>query len=105
MYKEIEDYQIKGISKIINTPEFLSIYPMIDHIEVKKVPDKQIISYVIFLNTDEINNYNMYGSGLDPHYLVDFYIRKYYPYLEIGIGTGEKVTIFNKSGVRIYSSF
>jgi len=87
----IEDFQIKGLEKISNSGIIKDIYPMVDHIEIRYEDtgasgfgvDLDRIDIDIFLNDSSITSKNMYDMELDPHYLVDAYMRPYFPYFNI----------------------
>jgi hypothetical protein len=87
---------IKPLSKLFNSEIVKSIYPMIDHIDVVMV-DKvlQDLEIKIYLNDPEIDKYNMYKKGFDPHYLADKHLKNYSKYL------GVKVS---RIGWRLYDS-
>lgn len=98
----IEDFQEKALEKYLNSEIIKSIYPMIESIEINRLVGMNWLILSIHLNDDEINQDNMYSKGLDPHYLTDHYMYKFFPY--IGISQNEKVglVIFGKDGERIY---
>jgi hypothetical protein len=87
----IQDFQIKGLEKLVNTSVIKDIYPMVDHIEIRHdvidAPgfgtDFELIEIDIFLNDSNITKKNMYQMDFDPHYLVDGHIRQYFKYFNI----------------------
>ena len=87
----IENFQIKGLEKLANSGLIKSIYPMVDYIEIKYEDtgasgfgiDFDQIDVDIHLNDPEITNGNMYDMELDPHYLIDYHVKKYLPYFDI----------------------
>lgn len=86
----IDKYQIRGLGKLINTSAIKDIYPMVDHINIKYNPElssgyKGIgrLDFEIFLNDPTFNLTNMYQREFDPHYLVEYHIKKYLPYFNI----------------------
>jgi len=88
----IENFQIKGLEKLANSGIIKNIYPMVDHIKIHVNEDKQFkhhnwapdtIDVDIFLNDPNINKNNMYEMELDPHYLIDHHLKKYFPYFNI----------------------
>jgi len=86
----IEQYQIDGLNKLVNSSVIKSIYPMVDSIVISQdgefgMPDGKYyrLDVDIHLNNPDIDNENMYDMGFDPHYLVDYHLRKYLPYFNI----------------------
>jgi len=88
----IENFQIKGLEKLANSGIIKKIYPMVDRIKIHVNEDKQFkhhnwapdtIDVDIFLNDPTINKLNMYEMELDPHYLIDHHLKKYFPYFNI----------------------
>lgn len=82
--------QKSGLSKILNSELFKSIYPMIDSFELVLLEKINMLIIQIILNDETINHDNMYQKGFDPHYLTDIHLSKVLPYLGIprnlGIG-------------------
>ena len=72
---------------------------MIDRIEVYDVEKIGWLIFRIFLNDPEIQNSNMYQKGLDPHYLIDVYGKKYLSYLGINKPIG--MVLFSADGEKI----
>ena len=86
----IEDYQLNGLNKILNSEILTTIYPMLDHIEVKysgmgrhQWKDTPHYKVNIYLNDDSITRDNMYDKEFDPYYLVDHHLKNYLDYLGI----------------------
>jgi hypothetical protein len=87
----IEDFQIKGLNKLVNSGVFREIYPMVDRIDIMYEDegasgfgqDLDRLFIDIHLNDDSINELNMYDMGFDPYYLVDYHLKKYLPYFNI----------------------
>jgi hypothetical protein len=84
----IENFQIKGLEKIVNSGMIKEIYPMVDHINIRNTDvvtqrGNTILSVDIHLNDENINRENMYDANFDPHYLIDFHLKKYLPYFNI----------------------
>ena len=82
--------QIKGLQKLVNSDIIKNIYPMVDRINVdsydsvnpfNKNKEIVILKFEIYVNDSNITNENMYEKGFDPHYLVEYHIRKLLPYL------------------------
>ena len=86
----INEYQIEGLKKLVNSSVIKDVYPMVDRIEFVYDTDKQNkwkhhnhLDANIFLNDPTINSENMYDKELDPHYLVEHHIKKYFPYFNL----------------------
>ena len=87
----LKDFQIKGLEKIVNSSAIMDIYPMVDHIEIRHEDtgasgfgmDLDRIDVDIFLNDSNITSDNMYDMELDPHYLIEKYLKQYFPYFDI----------------------
>ena len=84
----ITDCQIKGLEKLANSGLIQSIYPMVDHIEIRHDDTmtqrgNTRLNVDIFLNDENITSENMYDMELDPHYLVEKYLKEYFPYFDI----------------------
>ena len=88
----IENFQIKGLEKLANSGIIKNIYPMVDHIKIHVNEDKQFkhhnwapdtIDVDIFLNDPTITKENMYDREFDPHYLVEYHIKSYFPYFNL----------------------
>ena len=84
----ITDYQIKGLEKLANSGLIQSIYPMVDYIEIRHDDTmtqrgNTRLNVDIFLNDENITSENMYDMELDPHYLVEKYLKEYFPYFDI----------------------
>ena len=86
----LEDFQIRGLTKILNSKLLKSIYPMVDRIEVKslgsdinplKRRSESYYSVDIYLNDPDITKSNMYEMGFDPHYLVGHHLLKFLNYM------------------------
>ncbi len=97
----IEDFQLKGLRKILNSDILKGIYPMLDHIDVWYMGTKnrqtwrEIPMYhvEIYLNDPSITEDNMYDKEFDPHYLIDHHLKNYLSYL--GIDRGSQIFSFN----------
>ena len=87
-FNMINNFQIKGLEKLANSSVIMDIYPMIDYINIldddyeTKRGNKRI-SLDIFLNDENITKDNMYDMKFDPHYLVDYHLKHYFPYFNI----------------------
>lgn len=101
----------KILDKLLNSDIIKSIYPMVDRIETDVEDDGDTeypiysITIKIFLNDDTINAKNMYQKGMDPHYLVDFYMRDLLKFISISTRDIEQVyiNVFDSEGDPIYS--
>ena len=85
----INDSQIKGLKKLLNSNIIKSIYPVIDEIEVhnsNKPLDvlEDTLHLNIYLN-QPIEYGDVFGNipQFDEHWMVDHHIRKLLPYLGI----------------------
>ena len=74
-----ENYQISALEKLANSKLITKIYPMIDEISVLYA--EGTIWIRINLKDPGITKENMYEKGFDPHYLIDYHIRKLMKYL------------------------
>ena len=86
----IQQYQIDGLNKLVNSSVIKDIYPMVDRIEIShdgvfSMPDGNYyrLDIDIFLNDLEITKDNMYERGFDPHYLIDIHLKDYLPYFNL----------------------
>jgi hypothetical protein len=84
----IDNFQIKGLEKLANSGVIKDIYPMVDRISIRNDDyeterGNRRISVDIFLNNELITKENMYDMELDPHYLIDYHLKKYLPYFNI----------------------
>ena len=85
----VKDFQIKGLEKIVNSSVIMGIYPMVDHIDIRYNSDLYNpigwggLEVDIFVNDPTITKENMYDKEFDPHYLVDYHIKQYFPYFNI----------------------
>jgi hypothetical protein len=85
----INDSQIKGLEKLVNSDVIKSIYPVIDEIEIHNSDNpfeylEDTLHLNIYLNNPEANKNNLWDKfNFDEHYLVDHHIRKLLPYLGI----------------------
>jgi hypothetical protein len=86
----IENFQIKGLERLINSSVIKDIYPMVDHVELVYDVEKQDkwrrhdhLDINIFLNDSTITKENMYDKEFDPHYLVEHHIKSYFPYFDL----------------------
>ena len=85
----LKDFQIKGLEKIVNSSSIVDIYPMVDHIDIRYNSDLYNprgwggLEIDIFVNDPTITKENMYDKEFDPHYLVDYHIKQYFPYFDI----------------------
>lgn len=80
--------QLKGLKKLVNSELIKDIYPMVKHIDISVYTSRFVLSdknkrldFDIHLNDPRITEENMYDKGFDPHYLVDYHIKRLLPYL------------------------
>ena len=84
----INNFQIKGLEKLVNSSLIRDVYPMVDHINLIYVDQgyyKDKIIFNIYLNDESITEENMYQKNFDPHYLIDHYARNYSKYVGIDL--------------------
>ena len=104
----IKDYQIKGLEKLVNSSVIMDIYPMVDHIDIRYNGDLYAprgwggLEIDIFVNDPSMTKENMYDKELDPHYLIDYYIKQYLPYFNIDKGISSFI-VWDLEGNIIYS--
>ena len=85
----IENRQIKGLEKLLNSDIIKDIYPVIGEIEVHNSENpldtlEDTLHLNIYLNNPEANKNNLWDKfNFDEHYLVDHHVRKLLPYLGI----------------------
>ena len=102
----------KILNKLMNSDIIKSVYPMTDRIETEVKDDGDIdyplytIIVKIFLNDETITSDNMYQKGMDPHYLVDFYMVDLLKFVSITTRDIEQVyiNVYNTKEERIYPS-
>jgi len=61
---------------------------MVDHIEIRNgnivtQRGNTLLNIDIFLNDESITSENMYQMELDPHYLIEKYLKQYLPYFDM----------------------
>mgnify|MGYP000067426332 FL=1 len=90
----MEKKLVKGLEKLINSDVIKSIYPMIDHIDIKNVRFNSnnfkpgyLINFDIVVDSPDMTEDNMYDLDFDPHYLADKHIRDLSKYLSIDISS------------------
>jgi hypothetical protein len=85
----MEDFQLIGLEKLLNSDTITKTYPMVDHIDIRMDEDfitprgNRRLDVDIFLNDPTITEKNMYDYDFDPHYLVEYHIKNYARYLGI----------------------
>lgn len=85
----IENTQIKGLEKLLNSDVIKNLYPIVDKIEVYKSENPfEVIEDTLHLDI-YLNESIEHGDDLwdkfqfDEHWMVDHHIRKLLPYLGI----------------------
>lgn len=80
-----EDYKIPALTKLLNTSLITDVYPMVKEVKVDKISNRRNGKYLFLtiLVDDYITYDNMYGNEFDPHYMVDYHIKKILPYLSL----------------------
>lgn len=70
----------KLLDKLMNSDYIKQVYPMIDNIKTRVVWDGDEkypfydISVKIYVNDEDMTAFDMFEKGLDPYYLIDFYM-------------------------------
>ena len=84
----IENTQIKGLEKLLNSDVIKNIYPIVDRIEVHNSENPVIgvlentLHLNIYLNEPIENGDDLWDEfNFDEHWMVDHHIRKLLPYL------------------------
>jgi hypothetical protein len=101
--------EIKLLSKMVNSDIIKNIYPAVDHIVVGvyKNPfsfhgNDDVLEFEIYLNNPDIyDEFSMYDNGLDPHYLVDYHIKKLLRYVGLENIEALNFIVYNTDGERI----
>jgi hypothetical protein len=91
-----ENYQISALEKLANSKLITKIYPMIDEISVLYV--EGTIWIRINLKDPGITKENMYEKGFDPHYLIDYHIKKLMKYLGFEKYTPVDFVVYDAEG-------
>ena len=94
-----ESFEISALEKLANSKLIRDIYPMIDEISV--LYRENVLWIRIDLNDSSITEQNMYEKGFDPHYLIDFHIRKLMKYLGIEKSTPIDFVVIDTEGYEI----
>ena len=81
--QSVDKYINHGLTKFANSEIVSSIYPVVNHVVVYQVDDANMIIVRIYVDDPELNEKNMYEKGLDPHYLIDYHLTKFFPYFSI----------------------
>ena len=77
---------ISALHKLINSSLTKEIYPMLESIEITGLDlDKGMMSLEINVNTSDMTYDNMYDYDFDPHYLVDYHIKRLLPYIGVEV--------------------
>lgn len=87
-----DDYQIKGLEKLVNSSSIMEIYPMVEKITITRPDDQPFLSgngksrelwnIDIFLNDPKIvDEDTMYNNDMDALYLTDYHIVHLLPYM------------------------
>lgn len=95
---------------MVNSDTIKNIYPDVDNIVVGmyKNPfnifakNDIVLEFEIYLNNPSIVDENsMYEKNLDPHYMVDFYIKKLLPYVGLEDIDALSFVVYGRDGERI----
>jgi len=102
--------KIKLLSKMVNSEVITNIYPDVDHIVVGlyKNPfnvfakNDDVLEFEIYLNNpDIVDEDTMYDNRVDPHYMVDYHIKKILPYVDLEHVTHLSFIVYGTDGEQI----
>jgi len=102
--------EIKLLSKMVNSDIIKNIYPDVDHIFVglSKNPfnvyakNDDVLEFEIYLNNpDIIDEYSMYENYVDPHYMVDYHIKKLLSYVGLEDVEALSFVVYGADGEQI----
>ena len=81
----MSNYKIDALTKILNSSLITNIYPMVKEVKVDKIDDDVLSSYMhlTIIVDGDITYDNMYKKEFDPHYMVDYHVKKLLPYVSI----------------------
>jgi len=87
-----------ALEKFLNSSFIISIYPMIERIEVTELDeDNGSLKYNVYLNVSDIEYKNMYETGLDPHYLNDHHVKEALNFFSLKI-PNRSFDVYKKNG-------
>jgi len=79
-------YIINALHKLMNSSLTKEIYPMLESVDITSLDlEKKTMSLDIKVNTLDMDYDNMYDFDFDPHYLVDYHIKRLLPYIGVEI--------------------
>lgn len=89
-----DEYQVKGLEKLVNNSSIMEIYPMVEKITITRPEDqafltndsrsRELWNIDIYLNDPKIvDEETMYNNDLDALYLTDYHLPHLFPYLGI----------------------
>jgi len=93
---KIENYQISALEKLANSKLVSKIYPMIDEISI--LYREGVVWIRINLKDPSITKENMYEKGFDPHYLIDYHMRRLMKYLGFEKYTPVDFVVYDAEG-------
>jgi len=82
--------KIKLLSKMVNSEIIKKIYPDVDHIVVGlyknpfnfRSKNDDVLEFEIYLNNpDIVDEDSIYENGVDPHYMVEYHIKRLLSYV------------------------
>jgi hypothetical protein len=77
---------VKALTKLMNSNLIKDVYPKLDSIEIKSLNlDKGSMSLNIVVDVPNMTYENMYDNEFDPHYLVEYHIKRLLPYVGVVI--------------------
>jgi len=81
----MSNYKIESLTKILNSTLITDIYPMVKKIQVDKLEEDELSSYMhlTILVDNDITHDNMYEKEFDPHYMVEYHVKNLLPYVSV----------------------
>lgn len=77
---------VKALTKLMNSNLIKDVYPKLDSIEIKSLNlDKGSMFLNIVVDVPNMTYENMYDYEFDPHYLVEYHIKRLLPYVGVEI--------------------
>lgn len=80
-----ENYKISALTKLLNSSLITDVYPMVKEVLGYKLDEDRDYLYLKIIVDDYITYHNMYDNEFDPHYLVEYHIKRILPYVSLNI--------------------